>query len=107
MQFYSVGSLSRNVLCLLFFSSVWAAGDPSGTCDFEEDSCIWEVGEVSQNWKWERFFIKVKGLEVYFLFDFRRKINNISGPGPSADREGRDDSNDEILSTEQCMMPVL
>ena len=50
--------------------------------------------------------MKMKGPEVYFHFDFRRKINNITGPGPSADRGGRDDSNDEILVL-QCMMTVL
>ena len=60
MQFYSVGSLSRNVLCLLFFSSVWAAGDPPETCNFEEDSCIWQVADESADWKWWRSNMKVK-----------------------------------------------
>ena len=59
MQFYSAGSLSQNVLCLLFFSSVWAGGDPPETCDFEESSCIWEVGGDSSDWKWERSNMKV------------------------------------------------
>ena len=50
MQFFSAGSFC----CLLFFSSVWAGWDPPEKCDFESSSCIWETGEDTTDWKWER-----------------------------------------------------